>query len=570
MKKGLQLIKTDYIQSYKTNDKYDKILMITKDSEGNKGFKVIEKPVITYHVNKPEAPVEEYRSIEETMTTTRKCYYKDIYSDMVRALNDEDVNTYYAQAQGCANKRDQKAMLKKLHLDFRLHGTDVNIEDHYIGKFLDKYPAVDNNYALTKFFYDIETDISGITGFPDPEEALCPVNIISACIKKGNEVNLYAFALHYDENENPSYVNFMKDLKENVLPMKKEFEEKTGCPVKIILKRFRNEINLIKEFFNVINMEKPDYVMGWNTHRFDFPYLYNRLKVLLYESNSNETIEDIMCPKEFPYKKVSYNIDDYNTDATDNNSTVEVASYSVHIDQQNLYAALRKAKGKMESYSLDAISEKELGEHKEELNTSMKTQFLDDYNNFFKYSLKDTLLLYLLEEKGHDIEMLNAVSTITRTRVEQCLKKTICLRNLAESFYKKGGRILSNNRSSLRTKTGKPRGAFVADLTLIENIGKVIFDGAEPSQFIFEECSDLDLSSLYPSIIMFLNLAPETFIKKYNIPVLNKEEMLYENKADVFIDEWIGEDYVYLGNKYLDLPTAEDIISELKQSKIAY
>ena len=66
----------------------------------------------------------------------------------------------------------------------------------------------------------------------------------------------------------------------------------------------------------------------------------------------------------------------------------------------------------------------------------------------------------MLEEKNHDIEMLYAVSQITETRVNQCLKKTVCLRNLASKFYKNQGYTISNNRSSLKEKTGKPRGAL--------------------------------------------------------------------------------------------------------------
>lgn len=272
------------------------------------------------------------------------------------------------------------------------------------------------------------------------------------------EINLFMFCLHYTEEENPSYTNFFKNIQEKAGKIKKELEEKCGKKVKIKIKRFTEELNLLKSFFNLINTLRPDFVLGWNSHRFDFPYIYNRLKFLL--EGTNETIEDVMCPKEIPYKSVKYRIDTVKQDPSDNNSTVNVLSYSNHIDQQNLYANLRKGKGKLESYSLDAVSEIELGEHKEELETNIKTQHFDNYDNFFKYSCVDTLLLYMLEEKNHDIEMLYAISQITETRVDQCLKKTVCLRNLASKFYKNQGYTISNNRSSLKEKTGKPRGAL--------------------------------------------------------------------------------------------------------------
>lgn len=464
---GLQLIKTNYFYPQRKGDGYDKVIIVTKDEKGEKDFTVVNKPVLEYNISNEKAdPALEYRAISEDLTDKYKCYYKDLYQSMIYNLDDPEMTNYYNAINNNPNRQGMRQALQKIHLDYRFHGTDVNIEDYYIGKFLDKHPAEKNNYKLTKFFYDIEVDGSTIVGFPEAEQAACEVNIISACIDMGDYINFYMFCLNYTEESNPSYVEFMNNLKDNVLPIKKEMMEKIGNSkeVKFNIKRYRNEVNLIKAFFDTINTVKPDFVMGWNTSRFDFPYLYNRLGILLV--NDGERIEDVMCPKEFPYKSANYRIDYNNPDAPDNNSTMNVSSYSVHIDQQNLYGNLRKGKGKLESYSLDAISELELNENKKDLTTNIKTQHYDDYLNFFKYSAQDTLLLYLLEEKNQDIEMLNAVSTITRTRVEHCLKKTVCLRNLAAKFYLKDSTILSNNRSALKHKDGKPRGALTYKCTL--------------------------------------------------------------------------------------------------------
>ena len=86
----------------------------------------------------------------------------------------------------------------------------------------------------------------------------------------------------------------------------------------------------------------------------------------------------------------------------------------------------------------------------------------------------------------------------------------------------------------------------------------VLFEGQEPSQYLFEECADLDLSSLYPSIIMALNLSPETFIKKICVTDSNEN-----NIEDKIIDEYISGDYISLGNKYLNLPSIDDLIKEV-------
>lgn len=565
---GKQFIKSNYF--YKQKDGFDKIILVTKDENGKKDFMLVERPTLEYYISKDYIdPKVEVRSIPIEDVNKYKCYYKNLYQDMVANLGDEELIGYYNSVINSPTKTGMNKKLSKIHLDNRFHNTDINIEDSYIGRFLNKYPAEENNFPLTKFFYDIEVDGSVIQGFPEAESAECEVNIISACMEEEDCIRMYMFCLNYTEDQNKSYYDFNSNLKPNVLEIKEHLKTKLKKAkiekdIKFTIKRFNNEINLIKEFFNVINDKKPDYVLGWNTARFDFPYLYNRLAILT--ANTNETIESIMCPKEFPYKSVKYRIDNEHPDAPDNNSTMNVSSYSVHIDQQNLYGNLRKQKGKLESYSLDAISEIELGEHKEELTTNIKTQHFDDYYEFFKYSANDTLLLYLLENKGHDIEMLNAIATITKTRPEECLKKTICLRNLADSFYKENGRIISNNRSSLKHKDGKPRGAFVAPMTLVDNMGMELFEGAGLSKYLFEEVCDLDLSSLYPSIILALNLAPETFIMKLCITKTNEN---YEviNVEDVFVDEYIAKDYVFLGEKYLGMPNIEDLIDGFDENE---
>ena len=556
-----QLIKTNYIYPYKTKDKFDKLILITKESDGTKNFSVVEKPVLEYYITKPEFVTgEECRAIELEKTNRFTCYYKDLFSNMINNLNDSKQTQYYKTVMESAASGGIINKLRKIHLDYRFHATDVNIEDYYIGKFLLKYPSQNNNFGLTKFFYDIEVDGSTIIGFPEAELAECEINIISSAMEIDGEINLFMFCLHYTEEENPSYTNFFKNIQEKAGNIKKELEEKCGKKVKIKIKRFTEELNLLKSFFNLINTLRPDFVLGWNSHRFDFPYIYNRLKFLL--EGTNETIEDVMCPKEIPYKSVKYRIDTVKQDPSDNNSTVNVLSYSNHIDQQNLYANLRKGKGKLESYSLDAVSEIELGEHKEELETNIKTQHFDNYDNFFKYSCVDTLLLYMLEEKNHDIEMLYAISQITETRVDQCLKKTVCLRNLASKFYKNQGYTISNNRSSLKEKTGKPRGAYVARTDIVKNIGMELFKGSNLSQYLFEEVCDLDLSSLYPSIIIAFNLSPETFIKKINVRKTEYDQTK-TSIEDIVIDDYISKDYVSIGHKYFNLPNMEYLINKV-------
>lgn len=565
--KGRQLITAFY--NYKQKDGFDKVTIVYKNEKGEKDFTIVDKPTIEYAISKDYIdPTVEVRSIKKEDCILRKCYYKDIYKDIVTQLNDENLKLYMDQvfAQGTAINKG----LQKIHLDYRVHGSDINITDFYISKFLKKYPHTDNYFGISKFFFDIETDGALIKGFPFAERAEVPINIISSCFQdeRGN-LSVYMFVLNYGEKfkelynvENEQFIDFFSSekMKKNLTEIKQVAADKLGVDIKDLkfkVKRYDDEINLIYDFYHTINTLKPDFVGGWNTHKYDHIYLYNRIKNLGYQP------ETIMCPDEFPYKGVSYRIDN-DKDPTDNNSRFNVHSYSIFVDMMNLYANIRKPQGKKESYSLDFTVEQELGEHKQELDTSIKTQAYDNYYTFFLYSVIDTVLLAKLENKTKDMDTLYTIGMITNTRVEEGLKKTISLRNLGAKFYETKGYFISNNRSSLKEKTEKIPGAFVGDPELVDFCGMEIMKGIK-SKYVFEEVGDVDLSSLYPSIILALNLSPETFDRKVYFKKIRNDGVNYEviSYEKEFIDDYISRDYISVGKKYLGLPSINDLSAAL-------
>ena len=132
-------------------------------------------------------------------------------------------------------------------------------------------------------------------------------------------------------------------------------------------------------------------------------------------------------------------------------------------------------------------------------------------------------------------------------------------------------------------------GAYVGDPLL--NAPEGILDASgNRSQFIFENVFDEDFSSLYPSIIRALNLDPNTQLGKFfliNDHIKNKllTEFDYnglfaiskneEGSDDVsetdlgptIVDSLISHDWSRIGEKYFDLPSTTDMISELLSIK---
>ncbi len=112
---------------------------------------------------------------------------------------------------------------------------------------------------------------------------------------------------------------------------------------------FDKEINLIKGFFNVVHIKKPDFMLAWNMS-FDIPYIIERIKV-----NGCDP-KDIMCHPDFRYKVCDYYIDTNNEMEFENrNDKFDLSSYSVYLDQMIQFCSRRKGQRKMRNYRLDYI-----------------------------------------------------------------------------------------------------------------------------------------------------------------------------------------------------------------------
>lgn len=99
----------------------------------------------------------------------------------------------------------------------------------------------------------------------------------------------------------------------------------------------------------------------------------------------------------------------------------------------------------------------------------------------------------------------------------------------------------------------------VGDPNLIENVGnEIIFD---PSNRIFEMAIDLDLSSLYPSIIITFNISPDTCYCKITI----KDPSSGEDITDKFMDDIISKDSINFCKKWYHLPDLVGMYNGIKE-----
>ena len=177
----------------------------------------------------------------------------------------------------------------------------------------------------------------------------------------------------------------------------------------------------------------------------------------------------------------------------------------------------------------------------------------------------------------------------------------IIVKSRAYVEYFKQGLIIGNNANldygisrEADDKKGKNKfdGALVGDPKLNSFTGIDMFK--MPSKFIFDNCVDFDFSSLYPSIIIGFNIAPNTMIGKLIIgkSILDTtndimgdlttiiaheddegdeefEELKDETdeKYDAgkfFVDNFLVCSPIQFGTEWFNLPTVEEMIIMVK------
>ena len=82
------------------------------------------------------------------------------------------------------------------------------------------------------------------------------------------------------------------------------------------------------------------------------------------------------------------------------------------------------------------------------------------------------------------------------------------------------------------------------------------------SKYIFECVTDLDLASLYPSIIRAFNISLDTFIGYLDMNVRGF------TGAD-FVQDYISGDIINFGRRYFNLPGVDEIHEKVLERKSA-
>ena len=451
-------------------------------------------PKIKFYLTAPEFQAEQTR-LELFYPIEKTLEYEIPVGELQRGIATlTDQMAFWNDTRGPGARR----LRRKLHAHRHLHGSDVNLADHYIDKFFERMgtAGVLNTVSpLDKAFADIEVDGVNHVGFPEESQAPCPINLINYFYEPTK--TYHAFILRNSVLPNPQIAEFeskasyyrLRVLAEaNRAPLEKETKKKgvvipravpidtpweeiiaktgldgsTGQVDPVCVSRIRcrdvklhffdTEAEVIFAFLNQVNeVDRPDTIGWWNM-KFDVVTMINRLGKLGFDPQAAFT------PKDFgKWAQARYNDDQRATDPAERGDTFDCTSYTIWVDMMLLYAQLRKTSAKKDSYAYEAIISEEIGERKRDLGGSIKDAAYRDFASFIVYGAGDVVPLATLDAHTEDIEMAYQIGCTTRTRFHKVMKKTVCLANLARVFLREQGLVLSNNHNALRDRVDRPK-----------------------------------------------------------------------------------------------------------------
>ena len=311
--------------------------------------------------------------------------------------------------------------------------------------------------------FDIEVEM--ISGLPNTLEAK---NEITAIASHDGATKLYdVFVLDKEKKVKNNSNSFDKDGR------------------KVNVHVFDNEKNLLIGFLNYYEEINPTILTGWNIDFFDIPYLYNRIKNVCGEKHAKR-LSPIGQTFYSPYRQ-----------------RWSFGGVSI-LDYINLYKNYNY--GLESSYTLNHIATKELGRGKVEYEGSLDDLFENDLQKFIEYNIVDVDLVVSMDEKLQFIDLCRAICHAGFVPYEDYMFSSKYLEGACLAYLKKKGLVAPN-----KPKDRKERMQALRDNNEEKFIGAYV---KEPIVGKYDWIYDLDLTSLYPSIIMTLNISPETKIGK--------------------------------------------------------
>ena len=425
--------------------------------------------------------------------------------------------------------RDCREFYKKYN---EVDGFEIYGNDRYIYQYIsEKYPEDEIKFDISKIkLVTLDIEVASEQGFPDVES--CSEEILAITIQDYSTKKIITWGVKPFNNKQSNVTYHY-------------------CP---------SEYELLNHFINYWMVDVPDVVTGWNIQLYDIPYICKRLNRVLGEK----------LMKRFSNWGL---VTEGETFIQGRKHTTFDVGGLTQLDYLDLYKKFTyKAQ---ESYRLDYIADVELGQKK--LDHSEFDTFKDFYTKgwqkFIEYNIVDVELVDRLEDKMKLIELALTMAYDAKVNYADVFYQVRVWDTIIYNYLKKRDIVIPPKSKS--QKNEKYAGAYVK----------------EPIPGKYDWILSLDLTSLYPSLIMQYNISPETLLdEKYpNVSVdklLNKEVVIdniagkcvtangcmYDTtKKGIFpelVEKIFGDRQIYKKKMLSEERNLEEIENEMRRRKI--
>jgi len=334
-----------------------------------------------------------------------------------------------------------------------LHFHDMKIHQKFL---VERYGINDvPSTGHREVFFDIECEIGGALTEDYIESAPMPITSIA----------------WWDKTPDTWHILIL-DKKNQLKHTKARNKEIIPCST---------ESQLLAKFIEIIRDIDPDILIGYNSDYFDIPYLYYRMC-----NTIGKEFADHLSPL----------------------GKVESKKFSKYFFKQNQYVDIvgvesldyirlhKKYSWKDEpSWKLDAIGKKYVGMNKVEYEGNLDQLFETDIQKFIQYNFVDVEILQKLDEKLQYIALTKNLSHKGKHNYSEVYSNSVTQDGAISAYLLSQNIIPPPKEPNPQKKDGYAGGYLFC-----------------PKAGLYKYMFDEDLTSLYPSIIMSINIGKETFV----------------------------------------------------------
>ena len=244
----------------------------------------------------------------------------------------------------------------------------------------------------------------------------------------------------------------------------------------------KSEHDLLKKFIGHFSHDYPDCVVGWNSSGYDIPYLINRITFELGKDWADE-----LSPIGRIYEKI-------NPTGKFGMPTKEYTIEGIScLDYMVLYKKFETEPH--ESHALNYIAEVELGENKIEYDGSLWELSVNDWDRYCEYNIVDVELIIKLDKKLDYLSLIRFIAYNGLCGLQQAIGTVPVINGAIALEARKRNEYIPTFVKPKRTGDKNP-GGFVQ----------------ETKRGFANNMVTFDANSLYPSVMISLNISPETKI----------------------------------------------------------